>query len=71
MLVIIRFGTRFPAMSAAYNKELQDLVSNVATELGYESFIRSGVYALQMGPSYGTPAESRMLAAMGADVVGN
>ena len=59
------FGPRFPDMSAVYTPELRDLARSVS------SFpLREGVYAAFIGPSYETPAEIKMLAAIGVDLVG-
>jgi purine-nucleoside phosphorylase len=63
-----RLGTRFPDMSAVYSRRLRDLAGSEARRLGLA--LKSGVYACLPGPSYETPAEIRMLAALGADVVG-
>jgi purine-nucleoside phosphorylase len=62
------FGTRFPDMSMAYNKKYMDIVKNVATSLNID--IKDGVYVMMSGPTYETPAEIRMLRAIGADAVG-
>lgn len=51
-----------------YAAPLRDLAGACARELGVD--VARGVYAGLTGPSYETPAEVRMLAAMGADVVG-
>jgi purine-nucleoside phosphorylase len=59
---------RFPDMSAPYDPELRLLAVEAAADLGIG--LRSGVYAGVLGPSYETAAEVRMLAALGADVVG-
>ncbi len=59
---------RFPDMSEAYDPELKRLVVSAAGHLGLE--LSRGVYAGVLGPSYETPAEIRMLAALGADAVG-
>jgi purine-nucleoside phosphorylase len=59
---------RFPDMSAPYDAQLRLLAVEVAAEAGIP--LKSGVYAGVLGPSYETPAEVRMLAALGADVVG-
>ncbi len=61
-------GARFPDMSNAYDRELRELARDVARHNGVD--LRSGVYAAMSGPSYETPAEIRMLRAMGADLVG-
>jgi len=61
-------GPRFPDMSAAYDPELRALAAAAAKAEGIA--LRTGVYAGVLGPSYETPAEIRMLRAMGADAVG-
>jgi purine-nucleoside phosphorylase len=63
-----RLGPRFPDMSAAYDPDLRALARAVALELGI--VLREGVYVAVPGPNLETPAEYRMLRAMGADVVG-
>jgi purine-nucleoside phosphorylase len=63
-----RLGPRFPDLSDAYDSRLGKLLDEVAVEQGAP--LRSGVYACMPGPSYETPAEVRMLRALGADVVG-
>eukprot|EP00727_Mastigamoeba_balamuthi_P001561 m51a1_g11401 putative purine nucleoside phosphorylase (282) ;mRNA; r:28907-30629 len=65
-----RFGVRFPDMSHAYTPRLLDIARATARELGHESHVREGVYAAMRGPNYETPAEIRMLRALGADAVG-
>jgi purine-nucleoside phosphorylase len=59
---------RFPDMSAPYDAELRLLAVEAAAEAGVA--LQSGVYAGVLGPSYETAAEVRMLAKLGADVVG-
>jgi len=61
-------GPRFPDMSAAYDRGLISLALETAREAGLE--LHTGVMAGLLGPSYETPAEIRMLARCGADVVG-
>jgi len=63
-----RLGPRFPDMSDAYDARLGALLEASAAAHGIP--LRSGVYACMLGPSYETPAEVRMLRAIGADVVG-
>jgi purine-nucleoside phosphorylase len=63
-----RFGPRFPDMSEAYSRELQQLAVEEARTLGIE--LRRGVYAALAGPCYETPAEIHMFRACGADAVG-
>src|SRR5690606_37407602 len=61
-------GERFLDMSEAYDAELRRLARRVAGELGID--LKEGVYAAMLGPSYETPAEIRMLRAVGGDAVG-
>ncbi len=63
-----RLGPRFPDMSNLYSAVVRAEIEACAAELGME--YREGVYAWMLGPRYETPAEIRMLAAMGADLVG-
>jgi purine-nucleoside phosphorylase len=63
-----RFGPRFPDLSEAYSRELQQQAVEVARTQGIE--IRRGIYAALAGPSYETPAEIHMCRACGADAVG-
>jgi purine-nucleoside phosphorylase len=60
--------TRFPDMSAPYDPELCALALEVARE--QKIALTEGVYCGLLGPSYETPAEVRMLARLGVDVVG-
>lgn len=63
-----RFGPRFPDLSEAYSRKLQEDAVDEARRMGVD--IRRGVYAALSGPSYETPAEIHMLRALGADAVG-
>ncbi|HJR06426.1 MAG TPA: purine-nucleoside phosphorylase [Pyrinomonadaceae bacterium] len=63
-----RFGTRFPDMSDVYDREFQEAAICEAQEMKIE--LKRGIYAALTGPSYETPAEIRMLRALGADAVG-
>ena len=62
------FGPPFPDMTAAYDPELRRLAAEAARAAGFDA--REGVYAAMLGPSFETPAEIRMLASLGATVVG-
>lgn len=62
------WGPQFPDMSQAYSRGLRQRASHHAERLGVD--LKRGIYAGVLGPAYETPAEVRMLAAMGADVVG-
>ena len=61
-------GTRFPDMSHVYDPELQEAAKKTAARQGIS--LREGIYVQCSGPSYETPAEIRMLGALGADAVG-
>lgn len=61
-------GTRFPDMSEIYDKELQNVIRSTAAE--DQIPLREGVYVYLTGPSFESPAEIRMLRAMGASAVG-
>ncbi len=62
------FGPRFPDMSRAYDPALRDMAAGEAAKLGIA--LRSGVYCWMNGPCFETPAEIRMVRALGADAVG-
>lgn len=61
-------GPRFVDMTCAYDRALRELARRAARELGIR--VGQGIYAGLLGPSYETPAEVRMLAALGANAVG-
>jgi purine-nucleoside phosphorylase len=61
-------GPQFPDMSKAYDPELRALARKAAEDSGFTVF--EGVYAAVLGPSFETPAEVRMLGALGGAVVG-
>lgn len=63
-----RLGLRFPDMTEAYAPGLRELAKQVGKSQGLQ--LEEGVYAGLLGPSYETPAEIRMLRAMGADLAG-
>lgn len=63
-----RWGPRYPDMSFLYDRGLRDLARTVASEQGLG--LHEGVYCAVSGPSFETPAEIRMLKALGADAVG-
>jgi purine-nucleoside phosphorylase len=62
------FGPRFPDMADAYDAPLRALAHAEAQALGVT--LHEGVYAMVAGPSFETPAEIRLLRAVGADAVG-
>lgn len=57
-------GATFVDLSQTYSPELRSIAREVAPDLA------EGVYAAMPGPQYETPAEIRMLRAVGADLVG-
>jgi purine-nucleoside phosphorylase len=61
-------GARFPDMSRAYDPDVGRALKDVARESGIA--LREGVYAGLLGPQYETPAEVRMVRALGAQAVG-
>ena len=63
-----RLGPRFPDMTTAYAPELRALVKSVAASAGIA--LQEGVYVAMPGPTYETPAEVKMLQALGADATG-
>lgn len=63
-----RIGTRFPDMSRIYDLDLQKMIVECANKLGIS--IKQGVYVQLTGPQYETPAEIRMVRALGGDAVG-
>ena len=65
---IDELGVRFPDMTTVYDTDLRSLVRAAAEKNGIA--LKEGVYVQLPGPSYETPAEIRMLAALGADAVG-
>ncbi|KAL8559716.1 hypothetical protein ACOMHN_002249 [Nucella lapillus] len=65
-----KFGPRFPAMSDAYDSKLRDLTKAVGTQMGFESFLREGVYCCLVGPNYETVAEAKFLRQAGVDACG-
>lgn len=65
---INELGPRFPDMTEAYNKEIRKYIEEAAKKHGVK--LQKGVYAGVLGPTYETPAEIRMLRAIGADMVG-
>jgi purine-nucleoside phosphorylase len=62
------WGPRFPDMSQAFDPGAAAVARAVAAELGVT--LQEGIYVGLAGPSYETPAEVRMLAALGGDVTG-
>nr|CAH8838318.1 unnamed protein product [Trichobilharzia regenti] len=65
-----KFGPRFPALSDAYDSDLRKLAIKIAREENFEELVHEGVYGMNGGPCYETPAECKMMLMMGCDVVG-
>ncbi|MEZ5357919.1 MAG: purine-nucleoside phosphorylase [Candidatus Zixiibacteriota bacterium] len=63
-----RLGVRFPDMYNCYDKDLLELVQQVALDQKYP--LKKGVYVSVAGPNLETGAEYRFLRIIGADVVG-
>ncbi len=61
-------GPRFPDLTEAWSPRLRRRLHDAAAAEGVE--LAEGVYAGLLGPTYETPAEVRMLRALGADAVG-
>ena len=59
-----RLGPRFPDLTDAYSPRLRDLARTV------EPTLAEAVYMGLLGPAYETPAEVRMVAALGGELVG-
>lgn len=62
------FGTRFPDMTRAYDRELIHLAEEIATSLGIP--LKKGVYVGLTGPSFETPAEYAFYGKVGGDAIG-
>jgi purine-nucleoside phosphorylase len=65
---IDELGTRFPDMSQAYSREINEKIIRIAERNGIT--LHKGVYTAVSGPNLETPAEYRWLSRIGADVVG-
>ncbi|GAB2555173.1 purine-nucleoside phosphorylase [Gracilibacillus alcaliphilus] len=65
---VVEHGVRFPDMSTAYDRTLQEIAKQTAEKLAIS--LKQGVYVWNTGPSYETPAEIRMLDKLGGDAVG-
>lgn len=61
-------GPRFPDMTCAHDAHMRQTLHAAARDAGIT--LHDGVYASVTGPAYETPAETRMLARIGADMVG-
>ena len=62
------FGPRFPDMTRAYDRGLQDCLVKGAAAANVR--LQAGTYLAVTGPSFETPAEIKAFARLGADAVG-
>ena len=62
------FGPRFPDMSEAYSKKLNNSLRKIATDKGIN--LHEGVYVPVSGPNLETKAEYKMIRLLGGDAVG-
>lgn len=62
------FGTRFPDMTRAYDRDLIRLMEEVAAEKRIP--LKKGVYVALTGPTYETPAEYAFYGKVGGDAIG-
>ncbi|XP_012589419.1 PREDICTED: purine nucleoside phosphorylase [Condylura cristata] len=66
-----RFGTRFPAMSDAYDRNLRCLARETWRQMDFKKReLQEGTYVMLAGPNFETVAECRLLQRLGADAVG-
>jgi purine-nucleoside phosphorylase len=63
-----QIGPRFPDMTQVYDPALRELAQQAAADLAIP--LQQGVYLMQAGPCFETPAELRLVRLMGADAVG-
>lgn len=63
-----RFGPRFFSMANAYDRDIREMVK--ATAAARNITLHEGVFIAYPGPNFETAAEIRMMARLGADVVG-
>ena len=61
-------GPRFPDMSHVYDEKLREIIRRTAEE--QKIALHEGVYCQLTGPTFETPAEVRLLTALGVDAVG-
>lgn len=62
------FGTRFPDMTRAYDREWIQRMEEVASDLAIP--VKKGVYVGLTGPSFETPAEYTFYGKVGGDAIG-
>lgn len=65
---IAQLGPRFPDMSEAYDRKLNDRMSELLDKAGIRA--SRGIYCGVSGPTYETPAEVRYLQMIGGQAVG-
>lgn len=65
---IDELGPRFPDCSTIYDRETNRRILELAKAQGVD--LKTGVYLMNSGPTYETPAEVRMARILGADAVG-
>ncbi len=65
---IDELGIRFPSLHEPYDKKYIELAHNIAKENNFS--LQDGTYLALSGPSLETRAECKMLAKLGADLVG-
>ena len=63
-----KWGSRFPDMTAAYDRALRQTAVRAAAQSS--TTLREGVYVAVTGPSLETPAETRFYRLAGADAIG-
>lgn len=63
-----QFGPRFLPLDNAYDKDMQNILMEVANREDIK--LHQGVYIAVLGPNYETAAEIRAFQTLGADVVG-
>ena len=63
-----QLGVRFPDMSDIYDRELRDMIKNLARDL--EIPLQEGIYIQLTGPAYESPAEVQLCRILGGDAVG-
>ncbi|SCU92597.1 LANO_0E01464g1_1 [Lachancea nothofagi CBS 11611] len=64
------YGSRFQALSDAYDLEFRKLLFAKRSQLGMDRPLHEGVYTYVSGPTFETRAEARMIRLFGGDVVG-
>lgn len=68
--ILLRFGSRFPSVSRAYDISLRALAKKIGKEMGIENYMHEGVLSCTGGPSYETVTELRGMKLLGIDAVG-